>query len=124
MTASTNRIAGQAFIYVEGNNLKVAGALKYAVNIVKRETKAGQSGVDGYSEMPTAPFIDLQVRDDGSLSMSDIANWTGVTVTCKLINGKVITGAGMWTVESQEVDTTEGSFNIRFEGKLVTEAPA
>ncbi len=41
-----------------------------------------------------------------------------------LANGKTIIGSNMWCVNAQEVKTTDGTFEVRFEGLSVLEAPA
>ena len=57
----------------------------------------------------------------GGLTVADINAMTNVQVTCELANGKTIVGGQMWTVESQDVDTSEASFDVTWEGLSVTE---
>ncbi len=121
MTDTTNRLAGTAYVTCDGITLMVAGQFKYSPSNVKRETLVGMDGVHGYKETPTPNFISLQVRDSGGTTVADFNGMTNVTVVGELANGKTIIGSGMWVVEQQEVDSTEATFDLRFEGGSVTE---
>ena len=67
-----------------------------------------------------APLIALLAAcGGGGSSASAPAN---VTVVAELANGKVITGRNMWTVDAQEVKTTDATFPVRWEGISVEEA--
>jgi hypothetical protein len=116
MADNTQRLAGIAYISVDGSTYLLAGELSYSPGSVKRETLAGQDQVHGYSEMPRAPFIAGTFRDAGGLTVNDFNNMTNVTVALELSNGKMVTGKGMWTTEAQEVKTAEGTFEVHFEG--------
>ena len=122
MADTTNRLAGIAYLTVDGQSYMLAGELSYGVSTLKRETLAGQDRVQGYSEMPVAGFISGSLRDSGALSVASINAMTNVNVTCELANGKTIIGRNMWTVEVQEVKTAEATFEVRFEGFSVQEA--
>lgn len=122
MATQPNRLAGIAYITVDGQSMMLAADLAYSVSAVSRETLAGQDNVHGYSEKPTPGYIHATLRDSGSLSLAQINAWSNVTVVCELANGKTIVGRNMWTTEVQEVKTTEGSFEVKFEGADVQEA--
>jgi hypothetical protein len=121
MAINSNRLAGTAQIYVDGQSYMLAADLTYSPSRVKRDTLVGQDAVHGFSEMPSAPFIAGTFRDAASLTVADFNAMTDVTVVCTLANGKTVTGVGMWTTDVQEVKTQEGTFEVRFEGKLVEE---
>jgi hypothetical protein len=116
MADNTQRLAGIAYISVDGTTYMLSGELSYSPANIKRETLAGQDQVHGYSETPRAPFIAGTFRDAGSLTVNDFNNMTNVTVALELANGKMVTGKGMWTTDAQEVKTQEGTFEVRFEG--------
>lgn len=122
MADTTNRIAGVAFVQVDGTNYMLSGDLSYSVSTVSRESMIGQDRVHGYSEKPNAPFISGSFRDAGELRVADFNAMTNVTVTCNLANGKTIVGRNMWTVDAQEVKTQDGSFDVKWEGQDVVEA--
>lgn len=122
MADTTNRLAGVAYVSVDGTTYLLSGELAYSVSTIKRESLVGQDGPHGYSEMPKVGYISGTFRDSGSLTVANFNAMTNVTVTAELANGKTILGSNMWTVESQEVKTTEGTFEVRWEGLSVEEA--
>lgn len=121
MSDNTNRLAGIAFITVDGRQIMLAGDLEYGVSFVSRETLIGQDSVHGYSEKPHAGFISGSFRDAGNMSVADFNRMTNVTVVCSLANGKTVVGRGMWATEAQEVKTADATFSVKFEGVSVEE---
>lgn len=122
MAIQPNRLAGIAYITVNGQTMMLAADLAYSVSSVSRETLVGQDTVHGYAEKPSQSYIHATLRDSGKLSLAQINAWNNVTVVCELANGKTVIGRNMWTTEVQEVKTTEGSFEVKFEGVDVQEA--
>jgi len=116
MPDTTNRLAGIAYISVDGQNYMLAGELAYSPGDVERESLVGQDRVHGYSEKPRAPFISGSFRDAGTLTVADFNAMTNVTVTLELANGKTVIGRNMWTTEAQEVKTPDATFEAKFEG--------
>ena len=121
MSDTSNRLAGTAYVTVDGITVMVAGSFKYSPSRVKRETVMGMDGGHGYKETINAPYIVCQIRDSGGISVSDFNDQTHVNIVCELANGKTIIGSAMWSVNTQEVDSTEGTLEVRWEGGSVTE---
>ncbi|MFZ6724709.1 phage tail tube protein [Undibacterium sp. MH2W] len=121
MADTTNRLAGIAYLSVDGQTFMLAGDLGYSVSKVTRETVIGQDRVHGYTEKPHAGFISGTIRDAGGLSVASFNAMSNVTVTCELANGKTVVGRNMWTTEAQEVKTAEGTFEVKWEGFSVEE---
>lgn len=122
MGDTSNRLAGTASVTTNGVTIMVAGQFKYSPSTVKRETLTGMDRVHGYKEKPSAPYISCQVRDSGGTTVADFNDMTNVTVVAELANGKTIIGTGMWTVESQEVDSEDAVFDVRWESFSVVES--
>lgn len=120
-TSAVNRRAGIATLSIDGVAYDVAGSAAYAANRVKRDTLAGQSGIQGYKEMPVAPYISATIRDAGSLTVESLNQMTSVAVVLTLSNGKLVSGEGLWSTEVEEVETEEGTFKVRFEGVSIYE---
>ncbi len=116
MGNNNNRLAGTAYVTVNGITIMVAGDFKYSPADFKRESLIGMDGVHGYKESYTTPYISCKVRDSGGTSVKDFNNQTNVSLVVELANGKTIIGSGMWTVETQEVDSNEATFDVRWEG--------
>ncbi|MFZ6690229.1 phage tail tube protein [Undibacterium sp. SXout20W] len=122
MADTTNRLAGIAYLSVDGQTYMLAGDLTYSPSKVTRETIVGQDRVHGYSEKPHPGSISGTIRDAGGLSVAAFNAMTNVTVTCELANGKTVVGRNMWTADAQEVKTAEGTFEVKWEGFSVEEA--
>ena len=122
MAIDTKRLAGIAYVAVDGKNYLLAGDLTYGVSNIKRETLVGQDTVHGYSEMPQAGFIAASLRDSGGLTAANLNAMSNVTVVAELANGKTIIGRNMWTIDAQEVNTMEAKITVRWEGVSVEEA--
>ncbi|MBC8984032.1 phage tail tube protein [Pseudomonas lurida] len=121
---SKNLLAGTASVVANGVNYMLVGDLAYDPSTVKRETKTGQDGVHGYSEMPKPGKITGTFRDSGSLTVADFNAMTNATVVLSLANGKTVIGRNMWTIDAQEVKTAEGTVEVSWEGPSVTEVTA
>ncbi|MGO4379743.1 MULTISPECIES: phage tail tube protein [Telluria group] len=121
MADTTNRLAGIAYLNVDGKTYMLAGDLGYKVSKVARETLTGQDRVHGYSEKPVAGEITAKLRDAGGLTVADFNAMTNVTVTLELANGKTVVGRNMWTVDDQTVETTEATFEVKWNGFSVEE---
>ena len=117
MADTTNRLAGIAYVSVDGVQYALVGELSYNPGVVTRKTESGQDGVHGYSEMPFAPFIEGTFRDMGGLTVASFNAMTNNPVVAELANGKIVIGRNMWTAETPEVDTVEAKFKVRWEGK-------
>lgn len=121
MGDTSRRLAGTAYVTVNGITIMVAGQFKYSPSTWKRETLVGMDYVHGYKETPNAPFISCQVRDSGGTSVADFNGQTNVNIVVELANGKTIIGTGMWTVDTQEVDSADAVFEVKWESGSVTE---
>lgn len=122
MADTTNRIAGTAYLNVDGTDYLLRGNFEYTPSPVKRESIAGMDKVHGYIEKPNVPHISCTITDAGTLSITDLNGMTNVTVVCELANGKTITGRNMWTVDEQTGKAEDGTVEVRWEGPTVTEA--
>ena len=78
-------------------------------------------GVHGYKEKAAGAVYFLRARDSGGTSIAKINDSTNVTVVVELANGKTVIGENMWSVNTQDVDSEEAVFDVRWEGGSVTE---
>jgi hypothetical protein len=122
--ANNNRLAGTAYLAVDGVTYMLVGDFEYNVAKVTRETLTGMDTVHGFSEKPKAPHISGTLRDSNGLSVASLNAMTDVTLTVELANGKVIIGRNMWTVEDQTAKSTDATIDVKWEGPqgAVTEA--
>jgi hypothetical protein len=116
MADNTNRVAGTAYLAVDGQTLPLVGAFEYDPSNVERESAAGMDGVHGYIEKPVAPSIKGTIRDGHGLRVADLNEMTNVTVVCELANGKFVTGSNMWTTARQSAKAEDGTIEVVWEG--------
>src|SRR4051812_25283246 len=117
---ANKRVAGIASIMINGSAYALVDGLTWSPSTLKRETKTGLDGVHGYSELPSPGFIACTIRDNG-IRVEDFNYMTAATVVATQANGKQIIGSLVWCVDAQEVNASEGTFEVRFEGADVTE---
>ena len=121
MANNPNRLAGTAFLSVDGVSYMLSGDFEYSPSTVSRETLVGMDSVHGYSEKPIAGHISGTLRDSGGLSVASLNAMSNVSVVAQLANGKTIVGRNMWTVESQTVKSTDATIEVKWEGLAVSE---
>lgn len=116
MAADPKRIAGIAYITVNGKQLALKGDLVVNFSKRKREGIAGQDGVHGYSEMPKIPSIKGKVSKVAGLSMDEVDNWTDVTCVVEGANGQTVAvGRNGWSVSDNELNTQSGDFDLELQ---------
>jgi hypothetical protein len=117
------RLAGTAYLYIDGVSYPLVGDFKYSVAPISRSTLSGMDRVHGYKEKPRPGSMAAKIRDWGGLSVGGVNAMTNVTVVAVLANGKTITLGGAWTVgEGEEVESEDADFDVRWETDNFTEA--
>jgi hypothetical protein len=117
----SNRIAGVAYVYVDGRQYPLRGNLTVSVDTIEREGIPGQDGIHGYIERPRVPWIEGDFSDIGRLSLAAIQRMTDVTVTAELANGKQYVLRNAWTSTAREFNAADGQATVRFEGMAAEE---
>jgi len=120
-TDNSRRVAGQAWLTVDGVSFSVVGEPTWRVANVTRETLVSLSAIDGYRETITPGFIAATVRDTPGFKVKGFEDMTAAAVTLRMASGKQISGTGMWTTEASEVNAADATLAVRFEGEFVEE---
>ena len=111
-----NRLAGTAYLSIDGRNVALVGEFEWDPGTVVRETLVGMDGVHGFKEKPKVGKLKGTIRDAGNVSVTAFNNLTNVTVTCELANGKLVTGRNMWQVGEIPTKAEDATFELSFEG--------
>lgn len=122
-TPTNRRLAGVASATIDGVAYNVV-SFSWSPAAFTRTTMVSMSGIDGYAETPSVSFIELQLRDDRTVSVSAFSRMTDVSVVVNLANGKQVVGHNLVCVNAQEVSAAEATFTARFEGADVYEVGA
>ena len=110
------RIAGTAYLAIDGVTIALVGDFEWDPGLVTRETMTGQDGIHGFSETPRPGRIKGSIRDIGNFSVGALNGLVNTTVTCELANGKRVTGRNMWQIGDLPVRSTQATFELAFEG--------
>lgn len=121
MALCPNRIAGVAFLRVDGQQYALRGNLTISPDMFEREGIAGMDGVHGYKETPRVPFISADLSDLGGLSMETLRAYCNSTVTAELGTGKVYILRGAYTAAAMELNAADGQVTVRWEGMSAEE---
>jgi hypothetical protein len=124
LLANGTAVGGIAFVTANGIQLAAVSDIHYQANVNARAPALGRDGVHGFTETIRVASIKGRFRDiSGSgVTKAQMQNWVGIPVVLECnataANGasKVVSGNSMWTNEVGEVDTTEGTFDIEFNG--------
>lgn len=116
--ADNLRLAGTAFLSVDGTTYPLVGDFEYMPSNVSREPLIGMDGVHGYTEKPIAGYIKGTLRDAGGFAVADLNAMVGVNVTVVLANGKTINGHNMWQngTEGLSAKSAEATIEIEWGG--------
>ncbi len=110
------RIAGLAFLTVDGNQLSLRGNFTVSSSAVERVMIAGQDGVHGYQELPRVPYIEGDLSTVPGLLLESLEAETDVTVVAQLANGMQYTLTGGTCKAGFENNTRDGQVRVRWEG--------
>src|SRR5579872_2463522 len=124
LLANGTAVGGIAFVTANGFQLAAVSDIHYQETVTTRAPALGRDGVHGFSETIRVASIKGRFRDltGSGLTKSAIQAWQGIQVvlecngTAENGGSKVVSGSGMWTNEVGEVDTTEGVFDIEWNG--------
>jgi hypothetical protein len=118
------RIGGILYLTVDAVQYAVRGSFTVTPSSVKREGVAGQTQVDGYTEMPVVPSIKGDFSTVPGLSLTALQAITDSTITCALANGSTYVLANAWSVPPFEIDTADGKVSVEFQGLTCDELVA
>lgn len=111
------RVAGIAYIKVDGEQLEVSGGIECPLVDVKRETVMGLSGPAGIKETALEPFIKVTAIFMPGFPMDTLRTNTEMTVTAEMANGKVYTLSGAFVKGEPSVKGEDGTVELEFGGK-------
>jgi hypothetical protein len=110
------RVAGVAFLKVDGDMFPLRGNFTVSPSFLVRAGIAGQDDVHGYSELPRVPFIEGDITLHPLLSTEAIEAIDNSTVTAELANGHVYILREAWCTAAFDLNTHDGQTRVRFEG--------
>lgn len=122
MAAAQQLLAGTANVTINGVAYLLQGDLSWSPTQNKQESLTGMDGYHGVKQTPVAPFMEFTLRDTGEITVGDFDGLRNATVVAQLANGKTVIGRTMAAIDTQDVNSVEATFKLRFEGPDVSEA--
>jgi|SRR5882724_6981813 uncharacterized protein YlzI (FlbEa/FlbD family) len=110
------RIAGTAFLKVNGAQLPLKGNFTVSPGSLERAMIAGQDYVHGFSELPRVPYIEGDISSLPDVLFEDLEAMVDVTVTAELNNGRVYVLKEAACKSAVTINTRDGQATIRWEG--------
>jgi hypothetical protein len=110
------RIAGIAFLSVDGNQLALRGNFTVSPSALERTMLAGQDGVHGFQELPRVPWVEADISTVPGLMLETLDGETDVSVVCQLANGMQYSLTGATCKAGLENNTRDGQVRVRWEG--------
>lgn len=109
------RVAGTAYIKVDGIQLVVTGAIECPLNDKERESIDGAPGY--FSEKDRQPFVRLEALHTYDFPIEKITQGTDMTVQAELNNGKSYVLSGAYLVGESDSESEEGKISLEFNGE-------
>ena len=108
------RVSGTVFFKINGVQRNAKGNFTYNRGSPKREPIIGPDTVHGYKEMPQVAMIEGEITDSPDISLEDLTNMEGETLTLELANGKTFVLSDAWYAADGNAQTEEGNLQILF----------
>ena len=110
------RIAGIAFLTVDGEQMSLRGNFTVSPSPVERTMIAGQDGVHGYQELPRVPYIEGDISTMPGFYLETLLDETDLTVIAQLANNMQYTLTGATCKGGFENNSRDGQVRVRWEG--------
>lgn len=103
---------GRVYITVAGKRQKSDGA-KINIGGPERNGEVIESGVAGYTEKDTIPFVEFELKHDSDVKVRDIQGMKDVTISADTDTGRSYVFRNAWCAKAHEID--KGKVAVRFE---------
>lgn len=104
---------GRAFITVAGKRLASKENAKLGTGSPDRTGEVGDTGVLGYTEKDTIPYVECTIKHNANTSMSEISAIVDATISFDTDTGRSYVLRNAWCAKSLEL--SGGDIALRFE---------
>lgn len=116
------KIGGRARILINGVQYALRADVTIIPSDVSRESIVGQDGYHGVRETPVACACEFTLSDMPNVDIIALAKLTDATVSIQMDNGTQYVFRNAAQVNAIELNQTEGSYAVRFEGPSCVKA--
>ena len=113
----TLRIAGVAYIKVDGTQYEVKGGVEAPLTQTKREPVMGLNGQMGYKETAREQYVKFDAGFTADFPITSLNNATNATITVEFANGKIYTLTNAYETGESSANGEEGSVGLYFSGQ-------
>lgn len=106
------KVAGTAYIKVDGQQLTITGGVEAPITDVTRETITPGF----FSEVDRVPYVNVDAVHTPDFPLDAIANGTDMTVLVEFKNGKIYVLSGAYLVDEPASTADEGQISLVFNG--------
>lgn len=106
------KVAGTAYVKVDGTQLTITGGAEAPLMEVKRETV--YPGF--YKEEELAAYLKMTAIVEAGFPIKALANGRDMTVTCEFNNGRVYVLSGAYLVDEPSFKADDGTVELQFDG--------
>lgn len=110
------RIAGTAFVKVNGRQLELEGKAEAPLMDVIRESKMGVNGVAGFKETARQPYIKGGFFVPPGFPLEELRTSTDAVVTVDFANGMSYVLSGAYLVGEPSLESDEGTTELEWNG--------
>jgi len=115
------RIAGTFNFSIDGKEYLCEGAFSFNLGRPKREMKAGNKKVNGYTETPQVPYLEGEIANTSDLTADDILMITSSSVQLEHANGKTYVFEKSAYCGDGDMETENGTLQFRIEAEKADE---
>ena len=106
------KIAGTAYVKVDGAQLTISGGAEAPLMDKKRETV--YPGF--YKEEELAPYLKMTALHTPDFPLKALTEGKDMTITCEFNNGKVYVLSGAYMVDEPSSKGDDGTLELQFDG--------
>ncbi len=112
----SKRMAGIAYIKVDGVQFEVKGNIEAPVTQFKREPVMGLAGQIGFKETAREQYVKFDAGFTSDFPINQINTVTNATITVEYANGMVYTLTNAYETGDTGANGEEGSVGLYFSG--------
>ena len=112
------KVAGTAYLRVDGKQYRVVGNFTYNLGRPMLEPKIGADGMHGFIEKQQAARIEGEVTYTDDVDLEALTAISDATCTLELVSGKIVVIRNGGFTGPGDATTEEGNINFKFEGPI------
>jgi hypothetical protein len=113
------QLTGRAFITVGGRRLASKEGAKLNIGALERTGVVLDTGVGGYTEKATVPYVECTIKHDANTDLAEYADMVDVGVFFDTDTGRSFVLNNAW--RAGNIEMTDGDVSLRFEGMSCNE---